>query len=54
MDITSPFKIDFIKIKTNGFFLKRKLIKKELKKFPEKRFPNFLVTEKNVTLILLL
>ena len=41
MDITSPFKIDFIKIKTNGFFLKRKLIKKELKKFPEKRFPNF-------------
>ena len=41
MDIDIPFKIEFITIKTNNFKEKKKLIKKELKKYPEKRLENF-------------
>ena len=41
MDITTPFKIEFIKIKTKNFAKKKKLIIKELKKHPEKRQRNF-------------
>mgnify|MGYP003136186736 FL=1 len=41
MDIKAPFKINFLTIKTEGFFLKRKEINKKLKKFPEKRYANF-------------
>ena len=41
MDIDIPFRIEFLTIKTNNFKEKKKLIKKELKKYPEKRFENF-------------
>ena len=41
MDIDIPFKINFITIKTKNFKEKKRLIKKELKKYPEKRFENF-------------
>ena len=41
MNIDTPFKIEFLTIKTNNFKEKKKLIKKELKKYPEKRFKNF-------------
>ena len=41
MDINTPFKIEFLTIKTNNFKEKKKLIKRELKKYPEKRFNNF-------------
>ena len=41
MNIDTPFKIEFLTIKTNNFKEKKKLIKKELKKYPEKRFENF-------------
>ena len=41
MDIDIPFRIEFLTIKTNNFKEKKKLIKKELKKYPEKRFNNF-------------
>jgi glutamate 5-kinase len=41
MDIDTPFKIEFLTIKTNNFKEKKKLIKRELKKYPEKRLENF-------------
>ena len=41
MDITTPFKIEFLTIKTKNFTKKKKLIVEELKKYPEKRFRNF-------------
>ena len=41
MDIDIPFKIEFLTIKTNNFKEKKRLIKKELKKYPEKRLENF-------------
>ena len=41
MDITTPFKIEFLKIKTKNFAKKKKLIIKELKKHPEERQRSF-------------
>ena len=41
MDITTPFKIEFLTIKTKNFLKKKKLIIKELKKYPEERQRNF-------------
>ena len=41
MDINIPFKVEFVTIKIRNFQEKKKLIKKELKKYPEKRFENF-------------
>jgi|TARA_Y100000114_G_C11626858_1_gene262429 oxalate decarboxylase/phosphoglucose isomerase-like protein (cupin superfamily) len=47
MDITTPFKIEFIKIKITNFKKKKILINKELKKYPEKRFHNFFSNRNN-------
>ena len=47
MDITTPFKIEFIKIKITNFKKKKILINKELKKYPEKRFNNFFSNRNN-------
>ena len=41
MDITIPFKIKFLTIKTKNFAKKKKLIIEELKKHPEERQKNF-------------
>ena len=41
MDITTPFKIEFLKIKTKNFAKKKELIIKELKKHPEERQRSF-------------
>ena len=41
MNIDTPFKIEFLTIQTNNFKEKKKLINKELKKYPEKRLENF-------------
>jgi hypothetical protein len=41
MNIDTPFKIEFLTIKTNNFKEKKKLINKELKKYPERRLENF-------------
>ena len=50
MDIKAPFKINFLTIKTEGFFLKRKEINKKLKKFPEKRYANFYSNRQKCTM----
>jgi hypothetical protein len=47
MDISTPFKIEFITIKTKNFAKKKKLIVEELKKYPEKRFRNFFSNRDN-------
>ena len=46
MDIDIPFKIEFITIKTKNFKEKKRLIKKELKKYPDKKIRKiFIATE---------
>ena len=41
MEINTPFKLEFVSLKTEDFKNKKKSLLKHLKSYPEKKYPNF-------------